>query len=69
LGEEFLHFGGSIDSDIGRLLASLKKRKRWTTLKSDWLEVLRVSKSTQTMRIYRTLKELLNFCLKAGLID
>jgi hypothetical protein len=68
-GEDFLKFGGTLDSDVGRVLASLKNRKRWSTLKSDWLEILRVSKSTQTMRIYRMLKEILDFCLKTGLVE
>lgn len=70
LGEEFLKFEGSLDSDVGRLLASLKSgRKRFSSIKSQWLEVMRASKSGQSMRIYRTLKELLEFCVRAGLVD
>ncbi len=69
LGEEFLKFDGSLDSDVGRLLASLKQRKRFATIKEQWLEILRVSKTGQSMRILRTLQELIDFCLKAGLID
>ena len=70
LGEEFLKFDGSLDSDVGRFLASIKdKRKSLSTIKSNWLEIVRVSKSAQSMRIYRTLEELVSFCLKAGLLD
>lgn len=70
LGEEFLKFEGSLDCDVGRFIASLKKgRKRFTTIKDQWLEVMRVSKSGQNMRIYRTLKDLLQFCIRAGLVD
>lgn len=69
LGQEFLSFDGAYDSDVGRFLASLKDRKRFKTLKAQWLEVLRVSKSGQSMRIYKKLQQLLQFCLKAGLID
>jgi hypothetical protein len=70
LGEEFLSYEGSLDSDVGRFLASLKsERKRFGTLKGQWLEVLRVSKSGQSMRIYKNLQELLALCLKMGLID
>jgi hypothetical protein len=70
LGEAFLKYDGSLDCDVGRFLASLKSgRKRMTELKAQWLEVVRVSKTGQTMRVYRQLQELLDFCLKAGLID
>jgi hypothetical protein len=70
LGEEYLSYDGSLESDVGRFLASLKSgRKRFTTLKEQWLEVLRVSKTAQSMRIYKNLSELLQFCLRAGLVD
>jgi hypothetical protein len=70
LGEAFLAFDGSLDSDVGRFLASTKSgRKRMTDLKAQWLEVLRVSKTGQSMRVYRQLQELLDFCLRAGLVD
>ena len=69
LGERFLEFEGSLDSDIGRFLASLKQRKTLNTIKAQWLEIIRVSKKSQSMRIYRMLQELLDFCLSAGLID
>lgn len=69
LGEEFLSYEGSLDSDVGRLLASLKKRKSTRAIKDSWLEIVRVSKKGQSMRIYRMLDDLLQFCLKAGLID
>uniref|UniRef100_A0A7S1D8N8 Uncharacterized protein n=1 Tax=Cyclophora tenuis TaxID=216820 RepID=A0A7S1D8N8_CYCTE len=69
LGEKFLSFEGSLDHDVGRLLSSLKTRKRFSTLKAQWLEVLRNTKAGQSMRIYRILNDLVDFCLKAGLID
>lgn len=69
LGQAFLEFGGSLDSDVGRLLASLKDRKTTATIKTAWLEIVRVSKKSQSMRIYRNLEELIDFCLKSGLID
>jgi hypothetical protein len=69
LGQEFLSYEGSLDSDIGRFLASLRERKRFAAIKSNWLEVLRVSKSGQSMRIYKKLSELIQFCLRAGFID
>lgn len=70
LGETFLSFDGSLDGDVGRFLASLKSgRKRMSAMKEQWLEVVRVSKSGQTMRVYRQLQELLDFCLRAGLVD
>jgi hypothetical protein len=70
LGEEFLSYQGALDCDVGRFIASLKaKRVTKTTLKASWLEIVRVSKSGQSMRIYRLFDELLAFCLAAGLID
>jgi hypothetical protein len=70
LGEQFLSFGDSLSSDVGRFLASLKSsRKRRSVLKNAWLEIMRASKTAQAMRIYRTMDELLDFCLKAGLVD
>lgn len=68
-GEEFLKIEGCADSDVGRLIASLKERKRHKVLKDQWLEVVRVAKTKQAMRIYRTLDELIAFCLRAGFID
>lgn len=69
LGEDFLKFDGSRDSDIGCLLSTLRARKRVASIKEQWLEIMRVSKSGQNMRIYRQLQALLDFCLQAGLID
>ncbi len=71
LGKQFLDFDGSLDSDVGRFLASLKsgKRKSKSVMKEQWLEVVRVSKQGQSMRVYRQLDELIAFCLKAGFID
>ena len=70
LGQEFLKYEGSLDSDVGRFLASMKaSRKTKAAIKSNWLEIVRVSKTGQAMRIYRQLDDLLQFCLKAGLID
>jgi hypothetical protein len=69
LGTQFLEFDGSLDSDVGRFLASVKNRKQLAELKSQWLEIVRVAKSTQTMRIYRTMDELISFCIKARLLD
>lgn len=69
LGEEFLSFDGSLDSDVGRFLASLKNRKTIHALKTAWLEIVRASKAGQMMRIYRKLDDLIKFCLKAGLIN
>jgi len=80
LGERFLSFEGSLESDVGRFLASLKGsgsggggivfgRKRYSTLKGQWLEVLRVSKTGQSMRIYKNIDALIKFCLQARLID
>ena len=69
LGEEFLSYGGSNDGDIGRFLASVKTRKRLSEIKNNWLEVVRVAKTGQSMRIYKNLTAIIEFCLKAGLID
>ena len=69
LGEDFLSYEGSIECDVGRFLASLKKRKRFAALKEQWLEIVRVSKSGQTMRIYRQLDELLHLCIRMRLVD
>jgi len=70
LGLEFLQFEGSLDCDIGRFLASLKSgRKKQPVLKEQWLEVVRVSKTGQSMRILRTLSDLIAFCLKVGFIN
>ncbi|KAG7348021.1 hypothetical protein IV203_016726 [Nitzschia inconspicua] len=69
LGSKFLQFDGSLESDVGRFLASLKTRKRHAAIKDQWLEIVRVSKSGQTMRIYRTLDDLIAFCIKARLLD
>lgn len=69
LGEEFLAFEGSLDSDVGRFLASLKARKTRKSLKDSWLEVVRVAKTAQSMRIYKKIDELIQFCLKVGFLD
>lgn len=70
LGHEFLGFGDSLSSDVGRFLASLKAhRKRRKAIKEQWLEIVRASKKGQNMRIYRELDNLLDFCLRAGLIN
>jgi hypothetical protein len=70
LGEEFLSFQGSSESDVGRFLASLKsERKTAKTIKAQWLEVLRVSKTGQAARIYGNLSELTLHCVKSGYID
>ena len=68
-GEEFLKFDGSLDSDIGRFIASVRARKTRASIKAQWLEVVRASKEGQMMRVYRTIDELLAFCVKTGLID
>lgn len=68
LGHEFLAFEGSRDSDVGRLLSSLKSRKRRATIKSEWLELVRFSKTGQSMRIYQNLEKLLDFLLRCGFI-
>jgi hypothetical protein len=69
LGLRFLEYDGSLDSDVGRFLASLKQRKSTSALKAQWMEILRVSKKGQSMRIYRKLEDLIDFCLKAGLVN
>jgi hypothetical protein len=70
LGDEFLSWDGSLESDVGRFLASVKSnRKTRAALKAQWLEILRVSKQGQTMRIYKKLDELLKFCVKCGFVD
>lgn len=69
LGTQFLSFEGSADSDVGRFLATFKSgRKRKKTLKDQWLEIVRVSKSSQSMRIYRLLDDLWQFCIQAGFL-
>lgn len=70
LGEDFLKYEGSLESDVGRFLKSLVNvRKTKATIKGSWLEVVRVAKTGQSMRIYRQLDALLQFCLSAGFID
>eukprot|EP00956_Cyclotella_meneghiniana_P005568 scaffold7165_cov68-Cyclotella_meneghiniana.AAC.3 len=70
LGKQYLSFQGSADSDIGRFLSTLKSgRKKETTIKEQWLEIVRVSKQGQSMRIYRTLDDMIKLCLSAGFID
>jgi len=71
LGLQFLEkFDGSLESDVGRFLASMKTtRKRFDTIKSQWLEIVRVSKKGQSMRIYKNLQRLIDFCLAAKLLD
>lgn len=70
LGLDFLKYEGSLESDIGRFLKSLtNSRKTKETLKASWLEVVRVAKTGQSMRIYRQLDELIQLCLSAGFID
>jgi len=70
-GKEYLDFEGSLDSDVGRFLSTLKggQRKTAAVMKEQWLEIVRVSKKGQSMRIYRRIDELITFCLKAGFID
>ena len=69
IGERYLEFPGSLDSDIGRFIASIKDRKTLSNIKSQWLEIVRVSKNAQSMRIYRTLQDIIDFCLAAGFIN
>lgn len=69
LGEEFLSYDGSLDSDVGRFLASVKKRKTTKSIKDAWVEVVKASKTGQAMRIYRQIDKLLKLCLEMGLID
>lgn len=70
LGRQYLTFQGSTDSDVGRFLSTLKSgRKKETTIKEQWLEIVRISKQGQSMRVYRTLDDMIKFCLSAGFID
>ena len=70
LGQEFLTLDGSLDCDLGRFLASLKAgRRRTKALKASWLEIVRVSKTGQSMRIYRRLDDLILFSLRSGFIN
>jgi hypothetical protein len=70
LGEEFLSYKGSLESDVGRFLASMKsKRKRRTAIKASWLEVVRASKQAFSIRIYKNIDGMIKFCLDAGFID
>ena len=71
LGKTFLEFDGSLDSDLGRFLSTLKggQRKSMSVMKDQWLEIVRVSKKAQSMRIYRRLDDMIDFCLKAGFVD
>jgi hypothetical protein len=80
LGRSFLEFDGSIDSDVGKFLSTFKggaggdggggsKRKSTATMKDQWLEIVRVAKTGQSMRIYRRLDEIIDFCVKAGFLD
>ena len=71
LGTQFLGYDGSLDSDIGKFLSTLKggKRKTAAVMKEQWLEIVRVGKKAQGMRIYRQLDDIIEFCLKAGFID
>ena len=69
LGERFLSFEGSLDSDLGRFLASVRERKSKKTMQSQWLEIVRAAKQGQSMRIYRSLDDLIDFCLKAGFLS
>ena len=71
LGQKFLEFEGSLDGDVGRFLASMKSgsRKSTKTIKEQWLEIVRVSKKGQSLRIYRLLDELIEFCVKAGFLN
>jgi len=71
LGEQFLGIHNNcLECDVGRFIASMKtQRKSFATLQQEWLEIIRVSKSGQIMRIYRTMRDMIDFCLAAGLID
>ena len=73
LGERFLELHDARESDLGRYLASLKGtlkmgRKTKINIKSEWLEVVRFSKTAEATRIYQSLEELYKFALDAGLI-
>mmetsp|Transcript_27847 Transcript_27847/g.88516 ORF Transcript_27847/g.88516 Transcript_27847/m.88516 type:complete len:130 (-) Transcript_27847:74-463(-) len=69
LGEKFLAFDGSKESDLGRLLSSLKSRKTTSQIKAEWIELVRFSKTAQAAHILRTLQELLDFLLATKMID
>lgn len=71
LGERYLSFDGSLESDVGTFLSTLKggKRKSAAVMKEQWLEIVRVGKKGQSMRVYRQLDDLIDFCLKSGFID
>uniref|UniRef100_A0A7S0AHW8 Uncharacterized protein n=1 Tax=Minutocellus polymorphus TaxID=265543 RepID=A0A7S0AHW8_9STRA len=73
LGQRYLAFDGSRDGDVGRFLSSTtsgrKSRKTRNELKDHWREITRYSKKRQSMRIYRTLDDLIDFCLDAGFIE
>lgn len=71
LGTTFLSFDGSLDSDIGRFLSTFKsgKRRSKSDLKDILLEIVRVSKTGQSMRILRKLNDLIDFCLKVGFLS
>lgn len=73
LGERFLASEGARECDVGRFLASFKStlksgRKSRSSVKSEWLEVLRYAKTEDSSRIYRTLEELLELCIAAGFL-
>lgn len=38
-------------------------------MKDQWLEIVRVAKTGQSMRIYRRLDDIIAFCIKAGFLD
>lgn len=59
-----------METSVHRFLSTLKKgRKTEAVLKEQWLEIVRVGKQGQSMRILRKLDELIKFCLSAGFID
>jgi hypothetical protein len=64
-----LAFSGSLECDLGRFLVSLKKRKTTYALKTAWLEVVRNSKTSQALNIYKSIDQMLKYCLKAKFID
>ena len=70
---QFLEFEGARECDVGRFLASFKStltvgRKKRAAIKSEWLELVRFSKTAEASRIYQTLDDLLEFLLNAGFI-
>ena len=73
LGERYLAFEGSRDGDVGKFLSSTlsgrKSRKTRNELREYWREITRYSKKRQSMRIYRTIDDLIDFCLDAGFVD